>query len=66
MRSHTVGFMTMETRGAYVQYSIKTEHQYFNLGRACQSVLCPDPGDLDPILPERERIQYPRQCYISR
>ena len=30
MRSHTGGFMTMGTGGAYVQYREKTEHQEFN------------------------------------
>ena len=44
----------------------KTEHQEFNLGRAFQSGQCTNTGDMNPILTERSRIQYPQICYTSR
>ena len=43
----------------------KTEQQEFNVGWDCRSEQCPDPGDLDLILPEKAGIQDPWQCYLS-
>ena len=38
----------------------------FNYEIACKSGWCPEPGDMEPIIPEITGILYPWQLYSSR